>query len=407
MKVQVSSDSRYHFKIGSMTSDSDFIKQLSYEYQGQTVTKNWVTENNFSTPKKVIVVDDSFSANSYTSLASQGTSFVWKGDFFNAKNLLQAVQRRIKKHSLTSKDNDPQTMVKEFYRYRQYQSHKAQLLSRLMICVEADLSIDLPRAPDFKQAISEAVILPPGDFLISLRELQGFVGAHEWRKKGVAVPALDNQKIHAYYGVFSPVRGEYLDLVSSSPLPSATEIAFDIGTGTGVISAILAKRGFSKIIATDLDDRAIQCALSNIKNLGFDKHILVQKKDLFPEGTSDLIVCNPPWLPAKPTSAIERAVYDEDSRMLKAFLSELPNHLNENGEAWLIISDLAEHLGLRGPNDLMNWISQAKLEVIEGIKAQPRHPKANDPDDPLHFARAKEMTTLWRLKRSRYPSTVG
>jgi methylase of polypeptide subunit release factors len=34
-------------------------------------------------------------------------------------------------------------------------------------------------------------------------------------------------------------------------LPS-TELAFDIGTGTGVVSALLAKRGVRKIIATDL-----------------------------------------------------------------------------------------------------------------------------------------------------------
>ncbi len=382
-----------------MTTETSPFKQLTYEFQGQTVTKDWVTENNFSAPKKLIVIDDTFSADRYTSLASQGTSFVWMGDFQNAKNLLQAVQRRIKKHSAASQATDPQTMSKEFYRYRQYQAHKAQMLSRLMICVEDDLSIKLPRAPDFSQAISEAVQLPAGGFLISLRELQGFIGAHEWRKKGVAVAALGGHKIHAYYGVFSPVRGEYLDLVATAPLPNPTFIAFDIGTGTGVISAILAQRGISKIIATDLDDRAIQCATSNIKNLGLEKLVAIQKTNLFPQGKADLIVCNPPWLPAKPTSAIERAVYDEDSGMVKAFLNGITAHLNEHGEAWLIISDLAEHLGLRGADDLKNWITQAKLDVIECMKIQPRHSKANDEDDTLHAARSKELTMLWRLKQ--------
>jgi methylase of polypeptide subunit release factors len=387
-------------KKSDMTLENNSLKQLTYEFQGQTITKNWVTENSFSLPKKVIVIDDSFSADRYTSLASQGTSFVWKGDYHNAKQLLQAVQRRIKKNAPVSQATDPQTMAKEFYRHRQHQAHKAQLLSRLLVCVEADLSIQLPRAPDLSQAISEATVLPPGDFLISLRELQGFVGAHEWRKKGVAIAALGGKKIHAYYGVFSPVRGEYLDLVASAPLPVPTKVAFDIGTGAGVISAVLAHRGVQKIIATDMDDRALQCASSNIKNLGFDKQVTIEKKNLFPEGKADLVVCNPPWLPAKPTSAIERAVYDEDSGMLKAFLNGVGNHLNDNGEAWLIISDLAEHLGLRGPNDLTSWNAQAKLEVIDCMKIQPRHSKANDEDDPLHSARAKEITMLWRLKKS-------
>jgi predicted RNA methylase len=382
-----------------MAPENTSLKQLTYEFQGHTVTKNWVTENSFSLPKKIMVIDDSFPADRYVVLASEGTSFIWNGDYHNAKQLLQAVQRRIKKHSPASKATDPQTMSKEFYRYRQYQAYKAQLLSRLLIPVDDDLSIPLARAPGLSQAISEAVHFPPGGFLISFRELQGFIGAHEWRKRGVAIAALGGAKIHAYYGVFSPVRGEYLDLIANAPLPVPIQTAFDIGTGSGVISAVLAHRGIQKIIATDLDDRAIQCAHSNIKNLGFDKYVCIEKKNLFPDGKADLIVCNPPWLPAKPTSAIERAVYDEDSRMVKAFLDAVPAHLTDTGEAWLIISDLAEHLGLRAPEDLTNWIMAAKLKVIECMKIRPRHSKATDEDDPLHSARVKEITMLWRLKK--------
>ena len=382
-----------------MAIENTLIKQLTYEHDGQSFTKNWVTENNFSAPKKLMVIDDTFSADRYTSLASQGVSFIWKGDYHNAKQLLQAVQRRIKKHSAVNHGTDPENMAKEFYRHRQHQAHKAQLLSRLMICVEADLSIHLPRAPDLSQAIAEAAELPATDFLISLRELQGFVGAHEWRKKGVSIAALGGQKIHAYYGVFSPVRGEYLDLVASAELPVECKTAFDIGTGTGVIAAVLANRGIRKIMATDMDDRAIACANHNIKNLDFEKQIVVLKTNLFPDGKADLIVCNPPWLPAKPTSAIERAVYDEDSSMVKGFLNRVGDHLTENGHAWLIISDLAEHLGLRKTQDLANWITNAKLEVIECMKIQPKHSKATDVEDTLHSARSKEVTMLWRLKK--------
>jgi methylase of polypeptide subunit release factors len=374
------------------------FKQLSYELAGKTLTKNWVSENNFAVPKKVIAIDDTFSVDSYVSLASQGTSFIWKGDFQNAKQLLQAVQRRIRKNTPASKAIDPQSMAAEFYRHRQHQAHKALLLSRLMICIEADLSIQLPRAPDLRQAIAEATERPVGDFVISLRELQGFIGAHEWRKKGVIIAALADKKIHAHYGVFSPVRGEYLDLVFRAPLPEGTKSAFDIGTGTGVIAAILASRGVEKVIGTDLDPRALQCASENIKNLGFEKQVSIQKADFFPDGKADLIVCNPPWLPAKPTSAIERAVYDEDSGMVKGFLSGVGQHLSEQGEAWLIISDLAEHLGLRGKDDLTGWISKAKLSVIDCLKIQPHHSKAADSEDPLHSARAKETTMLWRLR---------
>ena len=371
---------------------------LTYEHQGQSFTKKWVSENQFTAPKKLMVIDDTFRADRYASLASQGVSFLWTGDFHNAKQLLQAVQRRIKKHIPAGDVNDPQSMAKEFYRYRQHQAHKAQLLSRLMVLVEKDFSIQLSRAPDLSHAIVEATGLAEGDFLISLRELQGFVGGHEWRKKGVVIAALDGQKIHAHYGVFSPVRGEYLDLIAAAPLPNPIRRAFDIGTGTGVISAILAKRGIPQVVATDLDDRALACAKENIKNLNFDQQVSIQKTNLFPEGTADLSVCNPPWLPAKPTSAIERAVYDEESSMVKAFLNGVASHLSESGEAWLIISDLAEHLGLRNSGDLESWFSKAGLKVIDCLKIQPRHSKAVDEEDALHQARSKEVTKLYRLK---------
>jgi methylase of polypeptide subunit release factors len=353
-------------------------------------------------PKQVMVVDDSFSANRYTSLASQGVSFIWKGDFQNAKLLLQAVQRRITKKDPVPLDADPATMAKEFYRHRQHQAYRAQLLGRLMVLVEADLTIQLPKSPDLRQAISEAIQPPAEGFLISLRELLGFNGAHEWRKKGVSVAALGGKKIHAYYGVFSPVRGEYLDLIANAPLPQKHQIAFDIGTGTGVISAILAERGFQNVIATEIDSRAFNCANENILNLGLENKVKILKADLFPEGKADLIVCNPPWLPTKPTSAIEHAVYDDGSVMLKSFLAKAGLHLQEQGEVWLIISDLAEHLGLRGPQDLEKWIAESNLKIIDVLKTKPKHGKATDEEDFLHAARSKEVTKLWRLKR-RFP----
>src|SRR5690606_25974340 len=118
--------------------------------------------------------------------------------------------------------------------------------------------------------------------LVSLRELQGLIGAHEWRKKGVLIPAL-GERIHPHYGVFSPVRGEYVDLVAEAPLPSQ-ELAFDIGTGTGVLAAVLAKRGVKKVIGTDRDPRALACARDNIDRLGLGKQVKVVEADLFPEG---------------------------------------------------------------------------------------------------------------------------
>jgi methylase of polypeptide subunit release factors len=339
-------------------------------------------------------------------MACEGTAILWRGDFQNARQLLQALARRIdkpsKKSSRSKKDLN-QSQLDIFNLHRLAQSQRARTLGMLLIECNADHHIELRRAPDITKACEEAYGPTQSSYLVSLRELLGVVGAHEWRKKGVLIPALSETEafhIHPHYGVFSPIRGEYIDLVHQAPLPQALDshsIAFDIGVGTGILSIILASRGIAKIIATDLDQRALDCAKDNIGRSGFTKQIELLQTDLFPEGKAALIVCNPPWLPARPSSTLESAVYDPNSQMLTGFLSGLKDHLLPAGEAWLILSDLAEYLGLRSREQLQGWFDEAGVKVIDRVHIKPQHKKVFDKTDPLHAARSKEVTSLWRL----------
>ena len=212
------------------------------------------------------------------------------------------------------------------------------------------------------------------------------------------IAALDGARIHAHYGVFSPVRGEYLDLVMRAPLPAAgVSQAWDIGTGTGVLAAVLLKRGVKSVVATDMSKRALACAGENLQRLGQAAKVELQRTDLFPQGQAGLIVCNPPWLPGKAASLLDQAIYDEDSRMLRGFLQGLAMHLLPGGEGWLVISDLAEHLKLRSREELLAWIASAGLKVLGREDIRPHHGKVQDQTDPLHAARAAEVTSLWRL----------
>jgi hypothetical protein len=102
-------------------------------------------------------------------------------------------------------------------------------------------------------------------------------------------------------------------------------------------------------------------------------------------------------LPGRASSTLEHAIYDEDSRMLRGFLAGLPAHLEPGGEGWLVMSDFAEHLGLRASGELDSWIAAAGLRIADKQGTRPRHPKTADISDPLHAARAKETTFLWRL----------
>lgn len=118
---------------------------------------------------------------------------------------------------------------------------------------------------------------------------------------------------------------------------------------------------------------------------------------LYPPGRADLVVCNPPWLPGRPSAALELGVYDEGGGMLRGFLAGLVQRLRPGGEGWLILSDLAEHLRLRTRDELLELVETAGLRVVDRADARPRHRRARDVCDPLHAARAAETTSLWRL----------
>ncbi|GAB3449214.1 class I SAM-dependent methyltransferase [Massilia solisilvae] len=372
---------------------------------GEDRSALWHSESGWPAPKKVVPADDTMPADVAYRLALEGTGLLWRGDFQNARQLLQALVRRIEHKGARgkrAKAAKPAASPAElFHRHRLTQLQRARLLAMLLIPLEGDYAILLRRAPDVRDACAEAYGPASGERLvISLRELLGLIGAHEWRRKGVFMPAL-GARIHPWYGVFSPVRGEYVDLVAQAPLPAGAQLAFDIGTGTGVLAALLAKRGIERVLATDMDERALGCARENIERLGVGAQVELIKADLFPEGRAPLVVCNPPWLPGKPSSSIEYAIYDPDSRMLRTYLGGLAAHLLEHGEGWLILSDLAEHLGLRSREQLLGWIDGAGLEVIARLDTRPVHGKASDPDDPLHAARSREVTSLWRLRAKR------
>lgn len=355
----------------------------------------WRSESGAPPPRAMAIVDDRISADQAYGLACQGTALLWRGDYQNARQLLAALGKRSDRGPRKAKAATP---AEAFNRHRQLQAQRARTLGMLLVELDGEHAIALRRAPDVREACREAWGEGDGPCVVSLRELLGVIGAHEWRAKGIPVAAL-GARIHPHYGVFTPIRQEYVDLVAKAPLPAAAAggTAFDVGTGTGVLAAVLARRGFARVVATDRDPRALACARENVERLGLAKRVEVVEADLFPEGRAALALCNPPWVPARPATPIEGGIYDPESRMLRGFLAGLAAHLAPGGEGWLVLSDIAEHLGLRTRQELLALFEGAGLRVLGRLDAKPRHPKAADESDALHAARAAEVTSLWRL----------
>ena len=368
-----------------------------------THSARWRSESGLQPPKRVIVADDTLKADAAYHHACEGTALLWRGDFQNAKMLLQAIARRADNRARAAleankADATPVAFPQAFHLHRQAQAQRARMLGMLLIPFDAGHVIPLGRAPDVQLACYQIHGVADQPYVMSLRELLGIIGAHEWRKTGIDLTATGG-RIHPHYGVFAPVRSEYVQLVAEAPLalPAASALAFDIGTGTGVLAAVLARRGVARVIATESDARALACARENITQLGLGARVEVVEANLFPDSHAPLIVCNPPWIPSRFSSPLEHAIYDFESRMLRGFLDGLAAHLAPGGEGWLLLSDIAEHLNLRTRAALLAWIAKAGLKVQGKIDIKPKHPRAADATDPLHKARAAEVTSLWRL----------
>lgn len=376
---------------------TDTIPTLSWLAAEQTVTLPWRSENGWAPPKRTALADDTMTADTAYRLASEGVALIWTGDFQNARQLLHALARRTAKRR-------PKYLElpypERFHQVRLARAQRARTLGMLCLPFEPHHQLKHRRAPDVKAACLAAHGDSQTGYVVPLTELLGLISAYEWRKNGIDVPAL-GARIHPHYGVFAPTRSEYLDLIEQAPLPEGCDgqgHAFDIGTGTGVIAALLLRRGLAQVTATDTQARALECARENIERFGLSSGVTFVNTDLFPEGTADLIVCNPPWLPGRPASGLEHAIYDQDQHMLDGFLSGLKAHLTPKGEGWLILSDLAEHLGLRSRTQLLEMIEAAGLRVMDRLDIRPIHTKAKEDDDPLAEARRAEVTSLWRLR---------
>jgi SAM-dependent methyltransferase len=368
----------------------------------------WRSESGAPAPRRLRLLNDQTPADRAYHWACEGVALLWQGDYQNARQLLLALSRRLDKalarqQSQLREAEFPQA----FHLYRKLQAQRSRILGMLLLPLSSDYQVALRRAPDVQAACQAAygaaLPAPVGPSWISLRELQGLIGAYEWQKKGVPLPALGQdergqvRRIHPQHGVYSPVRGEYLELLRRAPWPKTATLAFDVGTGSGVIAALLALRGAQRVLASDTNVRALACARDNLQRLGLDQRVELLEQDLFPQTQADLVVCNPPWLPGKPANLIEHAIYDPDSRMLRAFLAGLRAHLRPAGEGWLLLSDLAEQLGLRSRAQVLGWIEQGGLQLLGRDEIAPQHPRASDPNDPLQRARRAERTALWRL----------
>lgn len=348
------------------------------------------SESQDPAPEAVIEVDDRLRADEALRRVRRGEVLWHRGTWLNARQLLAAMARRLP-------EPPPAASVLEAFRQeRRARQLEHETLSRVLAGLDGSWRIAMARAPDLFTACHQAWGPPKAELTLApLKTLLGLQGAWEWQRKGLEVPLLEG-RLHPAFGVYTPTRTDYVELFANvGGVRGAT--VFDVGTGTGVLSFILLQRGAARVVATDVEPRAVACATDNAARLGLTSRFSVTERPLFPEGRADLVVCNPPWVPEPPKNRFDVAVFDEGSACLLGFLEGLGAHLTPSGRGLLVISDLAVHLGLRPADGLERAITGAGLTVSRRWSTRPAHGRANDRSDALHAARSREVTTLYEL----------
>ena len=97
-------------------------------------------------------------------------------------------------------------------------------------------------------------------------------------------------------------------------------LALDVGTGSGCIAlALAAEDQFVHVVAVDVDETAVEVAGRNAARLGFGARVDVACSDLFaglpPKQRFDVIVSNPPYIPAVEYEALEPNVREYEPRL--------------------------------------------------------------------------------------------
>lgn len=92
----------------------------------------------------------------------------------------------------------------------------------------------------------------------------------------------------------------------------------EIGTGSGAVSVALAKNlEGAEITATDISPEALELAMENVRLHGLDKRVRLIKADIFPADHHkyDIIVSNPPYIPAAEINALMPEVSQYEPRL--------------------------------------------------------------------------------------------
>jgi release factor glutamine methyltransferase len=174
---------------------------------------------------------------------------------------------------------------------------------------------------------------------------------------------------------YEPREDSFLMLEALAELRFGGLRVLDMGTGSGILAMYCARRG-ADVTASDIDIEAIKALQLTSDRMGIS--IKLVTCDLFskiPE-RFDIVVFNPPYLPSSTICDRTTDGGEAGTEVISRFLSELTQHLVENGRGILVISSLndPERLMVRRPDLSFKTLCERSLffEKLYVLEARAR-----------------------------------
>lgn len=115
----------------------------------------------------------------------------------------------------------------------------------------------------------------------------------------------------------------------------------DIGTGTGLLSLMLAQRTKANILGLEINERVALQASKNIKNSPWPDQIVLTRQDFTTYDSKivyDQIICNPPFFKNshKGQSASKNTAVHNDALPMESLINRSKELLSNEGSLWVM-----------------------------------------------------------------------
>ncbi|WP_188463828.1 methyltransferase [Bizionia arctica] len=285
---------------------------------------------------------------------------------------------------------------KTFQEQREFRAayHK---LSNLILLEIVDHKLDVKKAPSIGWL--EKLYPETSNFLLTFPQVQGLNSSWQWYQNGINTPVLRN-KLHPYYGTYFPTRFDHLILFDNwlKRYEGPKKTAIDVGIGSGVLAFQMVKHGFQKVFGTDNNPNAIVGLQEFMGDSKMSRKVALDYGTLFGawDNPTELIVFNPPWLPAKqPLDNLDGAIY-YDKNLFPSFFKEAKKRLLPDGKLVIMFSNLAQITEVTKAHPIEKELASGGRFQLEARLTRSVKTASDKTKRDLNW-RSKEEVELWIL----------